>query len=339
MQTPCYPVAEIYGLEKTKAIAFDLSHTFESDDNATVSLAEGWLEMRDNLLLEEKMSEGNTLRQPTQVIKAFVHKDSYVVHTNLQFERWCTSDCGCVKKGYFGFDDPQGYAAVSTATTFLRNGGLLIVIIVLPLICIALIFCTVRYRRLRKVAQYQEKKAPSSFGGPVLAHRPPPTPPGAAGGFGAAEGQGGRLSLGNAGSMVLAGHRMAPTPPGGFGAAAQCMQPYAAALAGPAYRPEAAAATNWLRLAASNQQEQAMQTVQAQPAMQAMQGQQAMQPRNQWVQSPQDIMRAQRALAAMMPLQCGSSCTPLPPIGGAPSGSLQGYGGSYASPSAPPSVS
>lgn len=327
-QTPCYPVAEIYGLDKTKAIAFDLSHTFKSVAlNATVNLAEGWLEMKDNLLLEEKISKSNTLRQPTQVIKTFVHRDYYVVHTNLQFETWCTSDCGCVKKGYFGFDDPQGYAAVSTAQSFLRNGGLLVVIIILPLLCIALIFCTIRYRRLTKVAQYQEKKAPSNFGGPVLAHRPPPTPPGSAGGFGAAEGQGG-LSLGNAGRMVLAAHRMAPTPPGGFGGAAQCMQPYAAALAGSAYRPEAAAATNWLRIA---------QGQQCQQDVMAAQATQAMQPRNQWAQSPQDVMRAQRALAAMM--QGGSSCTPLPPIGGAPSAAYPGGGGSYASPFPPPSVS
>ena len=95
-QTPCYPVSEIYGLDRTKAIAFDLSHTFKSETlNATVSLAEGWLEMRDNLLLEEKISKSNTLRQPTQVIKTFVHRDYYVVHTNLQFETWCTSDWLC----------------------------------------------------------------------------------------------------------------------------------------------------------------------------------------------------------------------------------------------------
>ena len=143
-------------------------------------------------------------------------------------------------------------------------------------------------QKLRKAAKYEEKRAPSSPGGPVLAHRPPPTPPGSAGGFGAAEGQG-RLSLGNAGKMVVAAHRMAPTPPGGFGAAAQCMQPYARALAGPAYRPEAAAASNWLRLAQGQQLQQTAQATQA------------MQPRSPWAGSPQDVMRAQRALAAMMP--------------------------------------
>ena len=326
---PCYPVSEIYGLDRTKAVAIDLSHTFESEAlNATVSLAEGWLEMRDNLLLEEKISsQENPIRQPAQVIKTFVHRDYYVVHTNLQFETWCTSDCGCVKKGYFGFDDPQGYAAVSATASFLRGGGLLAVIVILPLVCIALIFCTIRFRKLRKAAKYEEKRAPSSPGGPVLAHRPPPTPPGSAGGFGAAEGQG-RLSLGNAGKMVVAAHRMAPTPPGGFGAAAQCMQPYARALAGPAYRPEAAAASNWLRLAQGQQLQQTAQATQA------------MQPRSPWAGSPQDVMRAQRALAAMMPGGAlGSPDTPLPPIGATSSPAYPGGGGSCASPFPPPSVS
>jgi len=322
--TTCYPVAEIYGLQSTKALAFDLGLTFESETlNATVSVAEGWLTIDDNLLLEEKISEQHTLRQPTQVVKAFVHRDYYVVHTRIPYETWCTQDCGCVKKGYFGFDDPQGVVVDSTTTSFLKNGGLLVVIILLPLLCIAATFCAVRYRRLKKQTMYREqdklkgeaadpsKQPGDDFGGPVRAHRPPPTPPSAAGGFGAAEGAGG-LSLGNAGRMVLAAHRMAPIPPsamggmgamGGYGAQSMPTSPDAAGICWTGDSP----------------------------------GQAAGAPRNPWAASAQSVLRAQSALALMQRDPAGGGGSPLLPLLGPASQSLPccgmgGAAGPYPSP-------
>ena len=282
----CYQVSEIYGLSGTKALAFELGLTYFSDVlNATAALAEGWLTTDDNLLLEEKVSKDRIVRQPTTVVKTFVHHNYFVVHTNLPFENWCTNDCGCVKKGYFGFDDPQGLAAESATTSFLKNGGLLISIVVLPLLCVACSFCTIRYRRLKKVAMYREaekrkaagegkdpSKQSEDFDGPVRAHRPPPTPPGSSGGFGADQGQG-RIGLGDAGRMVLAAHRLAPMPPSAQAAAAQAAQAESPAI-------------TWL----GDRQQAA--------------------PRNMWG-AAQNVLRAQSALAM---LQQDASRDSLPPV-------------------------
>ena len=92
----CLAISEIYGLSATKALAFPIGLDFDSVElNATVSIAQGWIAEGDDFLLRENMPAGNTVLYPSKVIKAFVYRDYYVVHTDIPYEYHCTSGCGC----------------------------------------------------------------------------------------------------------------------------------------------------------------------------------------------------------------------------------------------------
>lgn len=226
----CLAISEIYGLSATKALAFPIGLDFDSVElNATVSIAQGWIAEGDDFLLRENMPAGNTVLYPSKVIKAFVYRDYYVVHTDIPYEYHCTSGCGCGEKGYFGFDEPQGISAESAGESFMKGGGLLIVIVVLPLLFVAVCFCLMRAQRLKKMRKYEQKKQRAAENALVArAHRPPPQPPGS--------GRDTRLSWQAAGAAaMLAAHRSPPQPPassgpaasplsGGWGAALGAMQ-------------------------------------------------------------------------------------------------------------------
>ena len=128
----CMPVSQIYGLEDTKALMVRFDLDVQIAPNVTQKVHTGWLSPPDDMLLREKMDDGATVAQSSQVLKTFVYREHLVVHTSIPFDRWCQGDCGCVEKGYFG--NVQGLTT-GGSTNFLQQGGL-IAIIVIPTRCI-----------------------------------------------------------------------------------------------------------------------------------------------------------------------------------------------------------
>ena len=148
----CMPVNQIYGLEESKALMVRFDLDVQIAPNVTQKVHTGWLSPPDDMLLREKMDDGATVAQSSQVLKTFVYREHLVVHTSIQFDRWCQGDCGCVEKGYFG--NVQGLTT-GGSTNFLQQGGLIAIIVILPILAVAVCLCVIRCRRLRRAKVYQ----------------------------------------------------------------------------------------------------------------------------------------------------------------------------------------
>ena len=127
----CMPVNQIYGLEESKALMVRFDLDVQIAPNVTQKVHTGWLSPPDDMLLREKMDDGATVAQSSQVLKTFVYREHLVVHTSIPFDRWCQGDCGCVEKGYFG--NVQGLTT-GGSTNFLQQGGLIAIIVILVLV-------------------------------------------------------------------------------------------------------------------------------------------------------------------------------------------------------------
>ena len=200
----CMPVNQIYGLEESKALMVRFDLDVQIAPNVTQKVHTGWLSPPDDMLLREKMDDGATVAQSSQVLKTFVYREHLVVHTSIPFDRWCQGDCGCVEKGYFG--NVQGLTT-GGSTNFLQQGGLIAIIVILPILAVAVCLCVIRCRRLRRAKVYQaggkggkgkgggssstavvdlgpkgegkgELQSVPSSGSVTRQHRPPPMPPG-----------------------------------------------------------------------------------------------------------------------------------------------------------------
>ena len=95
------PVNQIYRPEESKALMVRLDLDVQIAPNVTQKVHTGWLSPPDDMLLREKMDDGATVAQSSQVLKTFVYREHLVVHTSIPFDRWCQGDCGCVEKGYY----------------------------------------------------------------------------------------------------------------------------------------------------------------------------------------------------------------------------------------------
>ena len=200
----CMPVNQIYGLEESKALMVRFDLDVQIAPNVTQKVHTGWLSPPDDMLLREKMDDGATVAQSSQVLKTFVYREHLVVHTSIPFDRWCQGDCGCVEKGYFG--NVQGLTT-GGSTNFLQQGGLIAIIVILPILAVAVCLCVIRCRRLRRAKVYQaggkggkgkgggssstavvdlgpkgegkgELQSVPLSGSVTRQHRPPPMPPG-----------------------------------------------------------------------------------------------------------------------------------------------------------------
>ena len=148
----CMPVNQIYGLEESKALMVRFDLDVQIAPNVTQKVHTGWLSPPDDMLLREKMDDGATVAQSSQVLKTFVYREHLVIHTSIAFDRWCQGDCGCVEKGYFG--NVQGLTT-GGSTNFLQQGGLIAIIVILPILAVAVCLCVIHCRRLRRAKVYQ----------------------------------------------------------------------------------------------------------------------------------------------------------------------------------------
>lgn len=224
---PCVPIAEIYGLSDYKALAFAVDQTLPdtspgADSNATMRVTDKWVKLQDDVLLREKTDSG-TYVQPTQVQREFVWGNYYVVHTNLPFQKWCKAgrDCGCVQAGFFGVTEPQGVS--SSSSPFLRGGGLIVIIVLAPLLCMLACLCVLRRHRLQRATVHFEDTGSSPRSLATTTTKQPKAAAAYAA-TGSAYSSAESASGGRAPGEGAHKHRPPPMPPG---------YPPAAAMAGP----------------------------------------------------------------------------------------------------------